>query len=390
MGASASPPATVANADRPLDPIDNPEGSSVSLRVRSAVMPLGSVPYNGFSLPLISPDGRFVATQTGAPPDWAVTLAEPNARPPVDSSIEIYRIDTRNVAIAERQPPQRVALVSMPAVLGRSADSTGFLIESPRDDGSRSIGHVLWETGAVRWLVQDDSVNAFGALSRNGALAWSRRAADDQHFDLVIREPGGEEWTVPGAGGDWLMPIWSSVGDGLFAVHLEEHRMRICYGVSADARAFRASLRDFLITASADRTASFQTFSSQGATDGIAWGSTPQIMLFHPALSRMVIWQPLQPRDRAATQLNALSLAALQQTADAAIITTRDELVLQSLIQKRAAIMLVKGLWIPRRTPLAEWPYMLMSTGTDGRVGLTAMRMLPFETAPASADSGNP
>jgi hypothetical protein len=390
-GAGATPAEMPSSRDRTadnraIDPIDNPEGSSVSLLARSALMPLGSVPYDGFSLPLISPDARFVATQTGAPPDWAVTLAERDARPPTESPIAIYRVDAREVSPEQRQQPQLVATLEAPAVLGRSADRDGFLVEAPQADGSRDIGYVSWETGQVQWLVNDGSVNAFAALSVDGRLAWSRRAIDAAHFDLVVREVSGDEWTVPGNGGDWLMPVWSSATDGLFALHLDQGRLRICYGLAVGAQAFRVSLRDFMLVGSADRTVPWQVFGAQTATDGVTQGSTPEILLFHPILSRMLIWRPMQPRDQAATQLNAHSLAALQQSADSAVIGTRDDLLLQSLKQARAHISLVKGLWVPRRTPTSSWPYMLISTGDDGRVGLTAMRLLPIEPSGSSTD----
>ncbi len=377
---------TGGNPDRPIDPIENPQGSSISLRVRSALMPMGSVPYDGFSLPLISRDGRFIATQTGAPPDWAVTLAEPHAKPPVDTTIEVYRLDTReDVAPSERAQPQHAATVKLAAVLGRSVDADGFLIESPREDGSRHIGKVSWETGEVLWLVEGPHVNAFAALAPDGRLAWSRRAIDAEHFDLVVRDAGGGEWSLTGKGGDWVMPVWSTVGDGLFALHHEDRRMRMCYGIPTTAQTYQTSLRDFLLSSSADRYAPWQAFNAQTATDGMTGGSAPEIMIFHPPLSRMVMWQPLQPKDRAVTQLNARSLAALLQAAGAVVIAKRDELLLQSLKQADAHITLVKGMWIPRRTPESAWPYALISTGADGRVGLTAMRFLPFADTPASS-----
>ncbi|MCH6551973.1 MAG: hypothetical protein IH804_08170 [Planctomycetes bacterium] len=39
-----------------------------STRVRAGLRPLGSVPYDNLVLPIVSPNGRYLATDTSAPP----------------------------------------------------------------------------------------------------------------------------------------------------------------------------------------------------------------------------------------------------------------------------------------------------------------------------------
>src|SRR6185503_18951506 len=111
----------------------------------------------------------------------------------------------------DRHPPVRAFRIDEPLILGRSADMQGFLVESPRQDGSRWIGKATWDSGEITWLVQDDYVNAFASLGPGGQLAWSRRAKVGDHFDLVVRDESGE-WTLPADGTDWAMPSWSATG----------------------------------------------------------------------------------------------------------------------------------------------------------------------------------
>jgi hypothetical protein len=300
--------------------------------------------------------------------------------------VEIYRLDTRDTIKAEeRQPPQRLAQVNAPVVLGRSCDMEGFLVEAPQSDGARWIGKAAWSNGEIRWLVQDDAVNAFAALASDGRLAWCRRAVGAIHFDLCVRDIALDEWCVPGAEGDWLFPIWSTFGDGLYALHRQNGRLRVCFGSARGSAAFQASQREFVLFANSDHYAAYQTVIAQGSLDGSATSGQPMAMMFHPRLSRMMIWRPLAAGDQAAVQLNAGSIAALQENPAAVIVCKRDELILQSLRQADASILLSKGTWVPRRTPVWDWRYVLISPNPDEkRVQITAMRLLPREDAPAA------
>ena len=90
---------------------------------------LGTVETDGFTLPVISPNGRFLAVQTGDPPDMATALARPGQRAPRASRIALYRLDDRGIV--------RLGETASGLVLGRAADDAGVLIESPRPDGAR-------------------------------------------------------------------------------------------------------------------------------------------------------------------------------------------------------------------------------------------------------------
>lgn len=156
-------------------------------RVLFAMQALGEVPYDGQTLPLISTGadgGRWVASQVGPPASWGAVLAEPGRTAGL-SRVSVFDLAARPVA-----PPawaSSMAAGTLPALspgylLGRGADAQGFLIELPRPDGSRWLGRVAWETGAVSWLVQDAWCNAHavplgGPAGGAGEIVYTRRAA---------------------------------------------------------------------------------------------------------------------------------------------------------------------------------------------------------------------
>jgi len=104
------PAAASASPERPALP-------TAVVRARqltAAILPLGTVPYDGFTLPIIRPDGRAVATQTGYGPSWPTVLAEPDAVVPRGAAISIY-----DVSWADGEASHRFT-INEPAILGRS------------------------------------------------------------------------------------------------------------------------------------------------------------------------------------------------------------------------------------------------------------------------------
>ncbi|MFN5946280.1 MAG: hypothetical protein ACK46I_14475, partial [Phycisphaerae bacterium] len=55
------------------------DSPTLTSRVQVAVVPLGVISYDGQTLPLVSPDGRFIAVQQGQPPAWQTVLAQDSA-----------------------------------------------------------------------------------------------------------------------------------------------------------------------------------------------------------------------------------------------------------------------------------------------------------------------
>ncbi len=203
----------------PDGPVASPAITSRSTlsRVEVGVVPLGSVVYDGQTLPLASPDGRFIAVQEGEAPTWEVMLAEPGAQMPVRTGLAVYQIgDDRTVTRVEPSQPLPPGLV-----LGRAADDEGFLVEAPQANGSRWIGHVSW-LGRLRWYVQSPAVNAHATLTPKGELLYSRRAIEAEGCDLVVRTREGQESVRPAEGGSYLYPMCTSDISLVYALRLSE------------------------------------------------------------------------------------------------------------------------------------------------------------------------
>lgn len=182
---SAGSSATVALPDGPV--AAPASAATLASRVRIVVRPLGTIPYDGLTLPISSPDGRFIATQVGTPPDWPAILALLDAQPPL-STIEAYALDAApNPAAPNPSAPARgpgTTRIDWPdalpsnLILGRAADDEGFLVERIEPDATRSIAKVAWATGRVETLAQTPGeVLAHATLTSRGELLFTARLA---------------------------------------------------------------------------------------------------------------------------------------------------------------------------------------------------------------------
>lgn len=180
----ASTVAAAQQVARPTDP-----DATASARVVVAVQPVGRISYDGLILPLTSPDGRFIAVQTTTgtrPPTWDAILgmSETGAAvaPPVGVRIAIHAIDLPEADDADSKPgstrPSARLRGIEPAeplptgvLLGRSCDSRGFLVESPRDGGERWVGRVSWLSRKLEWIaVKPGAVLAHACDAPEGGL----------------------------------------------------------------------------------------------------------------------------------------------------------------------------------------------------------------------------
>lgn len=184
------PRTEVHHAPEPLvTPV--PGEATVRSRIRVAVRPLGAIEYDGQVLPLVSPDGANIASSTGAAPSWPALLGEPGASPPAGARIVIYDVapsDPQHSAPSTQLHPVSRAheLPHAALMLGRSTNERGFLVESPRPDGSRWIGFADWKTGSLDWLIRDERINAHAVLAPNGAMAFARRKDANSPAELVF------------------------------------------------------------------------------------------------------------------------------------------------------------------------------------------------------------
>ncbi len=356
--------AASASSEQPALPIPVVRARQLT----AAILPLGTVPYDGFALPIIRPDGRAIATQTGYRPSWPTVLAEPDAVAPRGTAISIY-----DLSWADGEASHRFT-INEPAILGRSCDQRGFLIESPRSDGSRWIGYVAWETGTIQWLVADDHVNAFATLGREGQLAWSRRAQDTAHFDLVIRTTENE-WTIAAEGDDWLMPTFSGVGHGLFSMRLNQGKLAAMFMSAADHESSRRSLGHLRLMTSATRRDAYQSLASHTGALGAANRRSNHLVFFHPGSLRMAIWQPTTTRAGASILLAEHSTAGTVTSDGLALITDAHSLIVQSVVDPSDRRRIVPGVQIPHPIVSKRWPIVLAGPAR-GLIDLTALRLI--------------
>lgn len=178
------------NRDAPVGTIARPVGARPeSSRSRMQITPIGSIRTDGQTLPLVSPDGRFLASQrlqpgrSAAAALWNAILAEPAAEPPTGISIVVHDLEKSGTDFE-----QSARQVELPpgTILGRSADSRGFLVERLLDDGSRWIGLVDWNCLSTRWLIADEHHNALATLGPRGELCWSRTRLGVAQAELVL------------------------------------------------------------------------------------------------------------------------------------------------------------------------------------------------------------
>ncbi len=333
----------------------------------AGILPLGSVAYDNRSLPLVSSNGRFVATQVGGPPQWETLLAAPDCPQPLDSRIEIYRLD-HELGEAQLQWVRGPGLL-----LGRGGNERGFLVEKPQPDGARWIGSMNWSGDATRWLVADEHVNAFGALGPDGRLAWSRRSGGAEHFDLVVRH-GDEQWTVGAQGGDWLMPVWAGTGADLFALRIEDGRLEAAFMNVATPDTTRQNVARVLIAEQRTRYDAYQCLASYAPnTTG---PGQPSLLLWHPSATRMALWLPLSSPD-AMTLLEPESMAAVMDDSGNMLVATGQGVILMSPLDPRRRRTLVPGTHVLRPLTARDWPYMVLSPRGD-RIGLMALRLVPY------------
>lgn len=213
---AAKPAAKPPSMELPNGPIAEPVvGSTFATDVQVEVQSFGRVAYDGQALPVSSPDGGFIAIPDGVPPTWASILAEPEAQAPTSLRISIFRSDRPPLTSVRPAEPLPAGLI-----LGRAADSQGFLVEMPRPDGARWIGKVDWATGRLGWLVQGPDCCAHAVFDVVGNLLFTRRTPGGRVTSLVLRTPAGRESTKEPLGGGYAYPCAVDSAEVVYAFRL--------------------------------------------------------------------------------------------------------------------------------------------------------------------------
>ncbi len=266
-------------APAPLPPVQPVPGVIVDRAVRFDLRPLGSIPSDGVTMPVLSPDGRYLAVQTGVAPDIRAALARPGARPPLASRIALYRVDPRGIV--------RLGETDGGLVLGRSADRRGFLIESVRPDGARWIGRVDWSTREIEWLVQDGNVNAFAVLGDDGTLAYATRGLTERNFDLVVRRDGRAARLAGDGTRSYLFPTLSEDGTRVYALALRDGILEFLAADPSSTESMTQSASRALVTDRGSDELALHMVSAQGARGASEGGDW---IVFHRELASLIRW----------------------------------------------------------------------------------------------------
>ena len=121
---------------------------TTSTRVRFAVAPLGTIPYDGTTLPIFSPDGNALLTQVGTLAPTPIISTQPSPSP-ADRSLQPFAITPTGLVPIPwaTTPGPRIAM-------GRSATAVGALVEQAEQDRTISIGRIAWSDGSISWLAE--------------------------------------------------------------------------------------------------------------------------------------------------------------------------------------------------------------------------------------------
>jgi len=300
--------------------------------VRFRLVPLQTCPSNGFTLPIVSPDGTYAAVQSLGAARWQTLLASSNE----------HGLDGGRITMHDLTKGTSAVVPGGEVLLGRSADTRGCLIESPRPDGSRWIGLAPWDGSEPQWLVQDEQVNAFASIGPKDRLVWCRRAREGNQFDLVVRHADGEQVIPAPEDGNWLAPQFTGDGRSLVVLRLRDGVLSACCFAVGD-RAADHPERVLDLSWRATAPMAYQTVVPQRMEllGGAQWA------FFHPRFRRVGLWDV---RSGQSKLFGTGSASIVQLDAERFLVATTDGLDIDSLTMGDArsdASRLLDGVWVP-------------------------------------------
>ncbi len=365
--APPKPSAPAAPIQTPsLQPVSGSiSGSAASIDFR----PFGAIPTDGITLPVLSPNGRYMAVQTGAAPDLATALARPGQRPPLASRIALYRIDPRGLV--------RLGETDGGLVLGRNADDRGVLVERPQTDGTRWIGRLDWNNLEPEWLVQDGNVNAFAALGAEGTLVYSTRPVTSALFNLTVKK-GDSVRSLDGDGTrSYLFPALSADASTVFTLVLRDGILELGSADPTSGETLKQSLaRAFVTDRGSDELALFMS-TAQGVREGI---EGKDWILYHRSVNSLARWN----------SADGLRVIPGNAMARARVDATREAVLAGGKVRLRAAdgavepgTVVSEQLGVPRALGAVEdRPAFVIFTPEQSGVRMVIVRIVNETTSP--------
>jgi hypothetical protein len=321
---------------------------------------IGAIPWNSTILPLLSPGGQWIATSSGNTPSNAMQMALPGASVPDDAKIEIWEI------LASRRGVRLQNTINGSVLLTDSADNEGFLVESPRADGSRWIGKIDWQTGKLQWLVQDDNVNTMPSLGPRGRLAWCVRTQQEIELSLAIRFQDEREFVLPPNKGEWLLPMWSDRSRRLSAWLLDEEGALSIVSIDGESPdTLNSSIKQVLIMAGAGRWDALRATANRSIVQGLRPSQFEEVIFYHPIRQCSVIWRPLETNSDHITSLANGSIDATHDHEGNFLLTMPDGLHWQDFSDPSSIVRVNHVPLYARRTTDPMLPYVLLDTGTN-------------------------
>ncbi len=302
------------------------------------------MPWDRYTLPTLSPNGLHAAVQLGSPP--STNILSSNSNTAIDStSIELHLLDPD---MGKTFVPFNVSQKGL--ILGRSANNTSVLVESPRGEAGRWIGQIDWATGNLTWVTSDNMINAFPAINAIGNIAWSRTSADEDRFHLVLKT-AREQRIIDDGKSDWLLPSFLGT-NRLRIFRLEDGSLDL---VELD-----------LLTKNPLLTAIYLPIIRNGATRELAWqiattnptsSENERHAFYHPKRQQMVIWQPGEPIELASLLPQSVAAAPVQD--GSWLVSTQDRMVRQN-VGSVDGVHIRNRFAIPIATTSSKWTHLIL------------------------------
>jgi hypothetical protein len=331
-------------AIKTLNAIIKPSTSATVITSNDIDWPVGDLPWDRFTLPLISPNGLHAIVQLGKTPGLDILCGLENT-PVTTTSVELYALDPMQ---GRRISPLVVDRKGL--VIGRGANDQFALVELPAGENGRWIGEIDWATGSLRWIVSDDAINCFSTTNPAGDIAWSRREQDDNRFHLVVKTSRGQR-VIDDGSSDWLLP--SFVGNGrLRAFQILNGRLTL---IEFDLRAtdpMQTSIALPIIQSGATREIAWQIATTNSGTT-----VNSPTAFYHPVRKRMVVWQPNNVVDTVALEPN--SIAAVPVADGSWLVSTTTRVIRQSNTGENG-IHLRNRFAIPIATTSLQWTHLFL------------------------------
>lgn len=358
------------------------DGRSFTARVAVTIRPLGVVGSDGALLPIVSPDGGFLAVQEGQRASWPTILAQRDADVPAGGGVAIYQIKEDGLQRIEiAQPTEGL-------VLARSADDRGVLIESPRADGSRWVGRLAWGGSGVQWLVRDGAVNAFPVTTARDELVFCRRSVSGLTFDLILRDAAGGESILTPSSGSYYFPMYAG-GDVVYALQVSDAGIEI-HGVRIQRTGERAKFGAVIARRELDRSGdialAYQIVAFRQeeppARESASVDAPPgSLAIFFPEFNRCAVFDlatarllALPQTSQAATPLDRGKDKGFLCTLPRGVVYTPTPVAGRAVTPPEARV--VAGPYITRRTLAADGSFIMLGPVRNQPDRIEVVRLL--------------